>query len=520
MNELLKQKLDEEQAEIIESTEKHIVVSACPGSGKTYTLVKKIKKELESIDDGKGIIACSFTNESSDEIKNRLGSKYNLDDSYIGTIDSFIKYIISMFVNRTLDYLNIKHEQILISKKIFLPTDILKIKGKTYINPNDKNRRLTLNDIVRMYSTDVFYQDLAKAYSREEWLPKLLKSEYEVSFPAYFFATRILFMDVFQNWFNNHFTTIYIDEAQDLNSFQHIFFDVMKKKMNINMVMLGDSNQSIYQFRGAKPNLFNGLVNKGYKEYKLSYSCRCNPNITEIANRIYSRKKGKVEEKVVSRIESFDIAFLKSLQGGTFILTDTNNDALDLYEKYKKYDYDILYSKKLDLDENYLDYKENSLIVDELIKYFYNYDNKEDQYKYPFVKIEPILKNVNPKIKKDDFNLKKFKTIGAFLKYSCLVLDINLSDKTIKTIEQMLDRDEYKYYYYLSTHKNKIMTIHTSKGLENDNVIIYLTSTRDRPFSEEFKNKLFVAITRAKNSVYIVSSGNEWVTRFIDYLLV
>ena len=64
------------------------------------------------------------------------------------------------------------------------------------------------------------------------------------------------------------------------------------------------------------------------------------------------------------------------------------------------------------------------------------------------------------------------------------------------------------------------MTIHTSKGLENDNVIIYLTSTRDRPFSEEFKNKLFVAITRAKNSVYIVSSGNEWVTRFIDYLLV
>ncbi len=60
MNNLLKEKLDEEQSHIIDSNDKYIVVSACPGSGKTYTLVKRLKKELNSIHDYQGIIACSF----------------------------------------------------------------------------------------------------------------------------------------------------------------------------------------------------------------------------------------------------------------------------------------------------------------------------------------------------------------------------------------------------------------------------------------------------------------------------
>ena len=49
--------LDEEQANIINSKKKYIYVSACPGSGKTYTVVKKIEKELQKIESYQGIIA-------------------------------------------------------------------------------------------------------------------------------------------------------------------------------------------------------------------------------------------------------------------------------------------------------------------------------------------------------------------------------------------------------------------------------------------------------------------------------
>ena len=64
------------------------------GSGKTYTVVRRIEKELQEIKDYQGIIACSFTKEASEELKNRINKKINIDNCFIGTIDSFVKNII------------------------------------------------------------------------------------------------------------------------------------------------------------------------------------------------------------------------------------------------------------------------------------------------------------------------------------------------------------------------------------------------------------------------------------------
>lgn len=99
----LKDILDEEQNSIIKSVEKYIMVSACPGAGKTYTIVRKIEKELETIKDFQGIIACSFSNEAANELKSRIDKSIDISQSYIGTIDSFVlKFIIGPFINRYL----------------------------------------------------------------------------------------------------------------------------------------------------------------------------------------------------------------------------------------------------------------------------------------------------------------------------------------------------------------------------------------------------------------------------------
>ena len=100
----LKKILDAQQERIINDTNKYLCVSACPGAGKTYTLIKKIEKEIENLKDYQGIIACSFTKEASKEIKNRLGNKNNkLENCFIGTIDSLVlNLIIRPFLNRYL----------------------------------------------------------------------------------------------------------------------------------------------------------------------------------------------------------------------------------------------------------------------------------------------------------------------------------------------------------------------------------------------------------------------------------
>ena len=67
----------------------NIVVIADPGSGKTTTMGYKIKKIL-SENKFKGVIAISYTNKASEELKSKV--KMLVDDiklSYFGTIDKF-----------------------------------------------------------------------------------------------------------------------------------------------------------------------------------------------------------------------------------------------------------------------------------------------------------------------------------------------------------------------------------------------------------------------------------------------
>ena len=488
------------------------------GSGKTYTVVKRIEKELQEIENYQGIVACSFTKEASEELKKRINKKFNLDNCFIGTIDSWVKNIICTFVNRALKECNKFNNQIIINHNIFFPEENVKINGNYIIK--DNQRYLTINELVRYYDRYQNYQKIGNQYYNE-WIQKLQNSEYEISFPSYFFASYIVKMDIFKEWFNNKYTTIYIDEAQDLNYFQHYFFDTLKSATNIKIVMVGDANQSIYQFRGARPELFKNLLAKGYSEYKIDVSIRCDPSIIYYANKIfdYSIKKKFNTESHVHIINQIDANILNSLSNNTFILTESNKTAQELYEQYKK-DFDIIYTKKIDLDNKiYNDYYLNSDIIDELLKYYLNYDNILDKYKYPFEKIEPILLNCNSKIKQRDFRIQNGIGLINFLKKSCSILGISVTNDTINEINSKLEDEKYKYNYYVVEKQNRIMTIHSSKGLENDNVIIILDSPYNT-INNEFKNKLFVAITRARANVYILTKNNNEVFEFINNLLL
>lgn len=511
----IKKILDIEQEEIINSREQYILVSACPGSGKTYTVVKKIEKELKQIEEYQGIIACSFTKEASAELKSRIDKKISTENCFIGTIDSLVKNMICKFVNRKLLQMGCEYNQVIIKNNVFFPEEEVKTNGE-YILKNN-NKKMKMNEVVRLFDVDKNIRKIGCLYMKE-WLEKLKKGEYEISFPSYIFAMRIVEMDLFLDWFNNKFTTIYIDEAQDLNCFQHEFFNKIKEKSNVNIVMVGDANQSIYQFRGARPELFKQLVNKGYKEYKINVSVRCHPSIIYYSNKIYNPNiKKNFSEERVKIIEEVNEDFLRSISGNMFILVEDKDTATNLYEKYKD-DFDLIYTKKMDIDKTFEDYHLNCDIIDELLRYYLNYDNVLDKYKYSYEKIEPILLNCNLKVRQSDFDLSKIQSLEYFLKKSSKILGIELSDSTICEIKEKLEDERYKYYYYSVDKKNKIMTIHASKGLENENVIIILNNPYNK-INDEFKNKLFVAITRAKNNAYILSENNDLITNYIKELL-
>lgn len=61
-----------------------------PGSGKTYTIVEKIARVIPDLPEYKGVIAISFTNKASDELKRRCKQRCaDTKQSFFGTIDKF-----------------------------------------------------------------------------------------------------------------------------------------------------------------------------------------------------------------------------------------------------------------------------------------------------------------------------------------------------------------------------------------------------------------------------------------------
>ena len=103
MNNKLFEILKKQQGKIIQSKDRKIVVSAGPGSGKTYTIVKKIEQEFLCEEKNKNIIVTSFTKEASKQLKEKITACVDVNDSYIGTLDSFVlKEIIEPYKNRYL----------------------------------------------------------------------------------------------------------------------------------------------------------------------------------------------------------------------------------------------------------------------------------------------------------------------------------------------------------------------------------------------------------------------------------
>ncbi len=472
--------LNYQQQLIVESEEEMIMVEACPGAGKTYTIVNKIQKELNKSDTG--IIACSFTNEASDELRKRISKKVDVSNCFVGTIDSFVlSEIIGKFINRYLKTIYKNYKKIEI-KNIIFPTETKLVNELTrFINKRE--------EILNYYKL---------------WMKNLINGTYEISFPSYILATKIVESTYFNDLYLTKYSTIYIDEAQDLNYYQHLFIKKLRENTGIKVVMVGDSNQSIYQFRGANPMLFKNLPQQGYQKYTINVSVRCHPSISYYANKLVESDNlfDTPSENRIKYISEINLEFLSALSGGFFIICETNNLAQTLYEKFKN-SIELYYIKSLDIsDEEYNTHRD---LIDKILKYYYNYNNANTKKIYSKEEFYKFLLNINPRIKEVEINVADKMSVKEYIeKIGCLVGAL-LSNDILNEIENKLADDVYKYYYLYTERNNRVMTIHASKGLENNNVIVCLENGYN--FNEVYRNKLFVAITRAMDNVFLLPTN-------------
>lgn len=90
---MTKMKPSKEQSAVITSNEPYVTVISSAASGKTATLIERIRYLIHSGVEPSKIVAITFTNNAADEIRTRLGEDYH-EDMFIGTIHSYANMLL------------------------------------------------------------------------------------------------------------------------------------------------------------------------------------------------------------------------------------------------------------------------------------------------------------------------------------------------------------------------------------------------------------------------------------------
>ncbi len=115
---------------------------------------------------------------------------------------------------------------------------------------------------------------------------------------------------------------ILVDEFQDINRVQYDVIKLLAYPEN-NIFIVGDDDQSIYSFRGAKPDIMKQFL-KDYKnaeKYTLNINYRCSPQIVKAASCLIKHNKNRIAKKLVSSGKDNRSVDIKEFNG----LTDEND---------------------------------------------------------------------------------------------------------------------------------------------------------------------------------------------------
>ena len=301
--------LNHAQTEAVAHNKGPCMVLAGPGSGKTLTIAKRIeylimKHKVRPEE----ILVITFTKYAAWEMKNRTRSICG-PSSYAVTFGTFhgIYYGILKWAYR-LNQSNLlsDEEKYRILREILPGIDWDQEpeadEEKDYLQElaieigNVKNNCMDIEEYEPMKYTTEKFRKLYRTY--EETKKKYRKIDFE----DMLIQCRDLFMkrpDILKKW-QEKFQYILVDEFQDVNQAQYDVVRMLAAPQD-NLFVVGDDDQSVYGFRGAKP----GIMMEFMKDY---------PKARQILLDVNYRSSGYIVKGALRVIENNKIRFEKKIE--------------------------------------------------------------------------------------------------------------------------------------------------------------------------------------------------------------
>ncbi|WP_374638592.1 UvrD-helicase domain-containing protein [Agrobacterium salinitolerans] len=278
-----KDDLNDEQVEAINEPS-NVFLAACPGSGKTRTLIYRIAKQLSELKSEKPrIVAITYTRRAADEIRERI-ERLGIDTSqlWIGTIHSFcLEWILRPYAGY--------HDQLKLGFRVINSheTDAL-LEGLIEL----RYPSLTIFDC-GYYVTSSGYNLTCSDASKVGALQKLL-GEYwailqqnrQIDFELilYFAYQLIVSVPVISKLLASIFKAILVDEYQDTREIQYFILASILQRSggNATAFIVGDPNQAIFGSLGGyaiSPAEFSRMSGLAFRQLHLSSNYRSSKKI-------------------------------------------------------------------------------------------------------------------------------------------------------------------------------------------------------------------------------------------------
>ena len=275
----------QEQQDIIHSNDQHIVVVANAGTGKTTTIIEKIKYLLDNKRTfANRIMLTSFSRVAASELYGKASESFGreyADQMSIGTIHS-ICYKIVMENLKLLGFstLIVRGDSYLTAIALNRHPGVFESK-KDATQSTATYRRYLIDGVYPKRLGDDKFNALVEAQ-------EIMESNNGVLFDDLLLKSVLLLEkneDIRKNW-QSKFDWIMCDEVQDTNELQWKIVGLLSSSKT-KTVMIGDAKQNIYQFRGCSYEYLEDYRNKvNAKIFPLTETFRFGQPFADVSNRV------------------------------------------------------------------------------------------------------------------------------------------------------------------------------------------------------------------------------------------
>ncbi|MBO7339632.1 MAG: ATP-dependent helicase [Lachnospiraceae bacterium] len=471
-----------------------LLVLAGPGSGKTHVITRRVRylTEVMGIAPEK-ILVLTFTKDAATSMKERYLKEISSENSKkfktvnFGTIHSIFYHLLQDSVDLPEEHLLMDMEK----KKLLMPILESFLPNANFMEIN--------NFSMDMMSSISFYKNTGNRKEAERRLHPYLQERFDDVFCTYEKRRKSLgkldFDDMLadckrllsgnkmlRKYWQSRYEHILIDEFQDVNPAQ---YDVIKllAAPPYNLFGVGDDDQSIYGFRGADPGVMQVFAKEYHaKQVTLNVNYRCNEEIVKSSLRLIGHNKERFVKKLVS-YQAIENDGWKKFWNKFFEKHSKKNKVLGAKEGKNEKDLKKILMKKepckTDVKHDPRDVRKNG--VRKL-----PYRTQEEEYQSICEICEEALRSGGTM---------------AVLARTNRLLDRFARELKIRGIPFDTTQDG----------KVALMTVHGSKGLEFDRVVLLDCNERtfphgfnlDQKTMEEERRIFYVGMTRAKSELLL-----------------